>query len=334
MARRGAKRRWRWIAPIPLALLSVVFLVDGSAQAQSPYWPNGECVQVGAFFSDSSTLAGTEAQLGVRFDEVLKFQPVQDLDLSKLTPFMDAGVRVILNIEFEDDHPNLRDIVAGKYDSYLTAFSHAVATDGRQLWIRPLHEGNGNWYPWGVYADPNATPALYIDAFQHVVNVLRAGGGRFKFEFDINQYDGLNKTTPLKDFYPGDSYVDMNVITTYNRDGTDKYHTTWETFRGNFTDAYTQVKDMSSRPIGIAEMSSTSYGGDKAQWITDAFAAIASTDFKRVVEVTWFDENKTVDGVLWDWALNTPAEIAAFQAGVAQLRSQAVCANRLVMSSS
>ena len=102
----------------------------------------------------------------------------------------------------------------------------------------------------------------------------------------------------LKDFYPGDSYVDMNVITTYNRDGTDKYHTSWETFRGNFTDAYTQVKDMSSRPIGIAEMSSTSYGGDKAQWITDAFAAIASTDFKRVVEVTWFDENKTVDGVL------------------------------------
>lgn len=334
MAQRGAKRRRRWLASIPLALLSVVFLIDSPAQAQSPYWPNGACVQVGAFFSDSATLAGTEAQVGVNFDQVLKFQPVEDLDLSKLTPFLDAGVRVILNIEFEADHPDLRDIIAGDYDGYLTAFSHAVAADGRQLWIRPLHEGNGNWYPWGVFADPTATPSLYIAAFQHVVDVLRAGGGNFKFEFDINQYDGLNKTTPFKDFYPGDSYVDMNVITTYNRDGTDQYHTTWETFRDNFTNAYTQVKNMSSRPIGIAEMSSTSYGGDKVQWITDAFAAIASSDFKRVVEVTWFDENKTVNGVVWDWALNTPQEIAAFQAGVAELRTPAVCANRLIMSQS
>ena len=109
MARRGAKRRWRWIAPMPPRAVAVVCSAGRRRPGPSPYWPNGECVRSEPS-SRSSTLAVYEAQLGVRFDEVLgNSKPVQDLALSKLTPFLDTGVRVIFNIEFEDDHPNLRE---------------------------------------------------------------------------------------------------------------------------------------------------------------------------------------------------------------------------------
>ena len=183
----------------------------------------------------------------------------------------------------------------------------------------------------GNYADPTATPALYIDAFQHVVNVLRAEVGSSKFEFDINQYDGLNKTTPLKDFYPGDSYVDMNVITTYNRDGIGQ-------IRHDLGDLPRQLYGFLHpgqghvvAPIGIAEMSehlleaarrsgSPMRCGDRQHRL----------QARRRGDLSTRTRPSTAS---YGIGAEHPAEIAAFQAGVAQLRSEAVARTALSMSS-
>src|SRR5712691_12745635 len=53
---------------------------------------------------------------------------------------------------------SLADINAGTYDSAMVAFRDAMrswigspsrsAMPNHKVWIRPLHEFNGNWYPW------------------------------------------------------------------------------------------------------------------------------------------------------------------------------------------
>jgi hypothetical protein len=107
----------------------------------------------------------------------------------------------------------------------------------------------------------------------------------------------------------------MAVITTYNRAYTDEWHQYWRTFAEEFDNAYDQVTSLTEKPIGIAEVSSTSYGGDKPQWIIDAFNSIAY-DYPRVQQVSWFLTNKLVSGVLWDWDLNTQQEKDAFVQGM------------------
>ena len=71
---------------------------------------------------------------------------------------------------------NLQDIVSGKCDAYLTAWGQASATWGHPYFVRLMWEFTGSWcasngiYPWSN----GNTPALFVQAWQHVVNTVRA----------------------------------------------------------------------------------------------------------------------------------------------------------------
>lgn len=310
-----------------IAFFALLIAFVAPAHAQDRAWPNNNCIGVGIY--TSADMVRKQTELNTRFNHVLRFQPVQKLDHAALVKHLNAGYGVVLNIEFKENYANLKDIIAGKYDAQLRAFGEAARRDGRTIWIRPLHEGNGDWYNWGVFFNPTVTTGNYRVAFQKVVNVLRSTEGKFKFQFNLNRKNGKNKTTPLKEFYPGDSYVDMILLTNYNRAYTSPDHQFWKRFRDDFDSAYQQVTTMSRRPIGIAEMSSTSYGGDKPAWIRDTFKDIAER-YPRILEVTWFAYNRPVGNMIWDWDFNTPQEKAAFAEGVARLRTPATCNNRRV----
>ena|GEM_PF-1809456 len=261
-----------------------------------------------------------EVATGVNFDHVLLFQTVQHLDFSKIKPYLDDNKQVILNIEFVDDHANLAEVAGGDYDKYLKPFANTLKKDGRTIWIRPLHEFNGDWYNWGVYYQGNNIQD-FIPAYRHVVSVFRNGGVHAKFQLNYNRYNGgyPASTTPFQDFYPGDAWVDMVVITNYNRAYTDSGHQYWHSFADDFKPAYDQVVKLTKKPIGVAEMSTTSYGGNKPQWILDAFRALRD-QFPQVQQITWFAYNRPVNASLWDWDLNSPADNQAFRDGVALWR--------------
>ncbi|CAM9564558.1 unnamed protein product [Chrysoparadoxa australica] len=65
----------------------------------------------------------------------------------------------------------------------------------------------------------------------------------------------------------------MVTISCYNRSGADIWWERWVPWEELFRPAYDQIRSFTQRPIGVAEMSSTSWGGkgDKAAWITEAF---------------------------------------------------------------
>ena len=67
-----------------------------------------------------------------------------------------------------------QDIVDGKTDEYIREYAKGVKSYGDELWLRPLHEANGDWYDWGVgKKGAGNTDANVAEAFRHIVNIFR-----------------------------------------------------------------------------------------------------------------------------------------------------------------
>jgi beta-mannanase len=148
------------------------------------------------------------------------------------------------------------------------------------------------------------------------VTLLREEGAPFLFQQNFNRinFDFETTSTPLRELYAGDDYVDMIVITNYNRAFTTRSHNEFQSFRDGFDVSYSQAREMSSRPIGVAEMSSVSTGGDKPQWINNAFNDLVNR--YEIAQITWFLYNRPVDGAVWDWDINSNEELREFKRGV------------------
>ncbi len=274
-------------------------------------------------YPGQSSLSDIENLVDKRFNHVLVFEEVKDLQYYKVQKYLDHGYDVILCITFTADHANLKEIRDGKYDKYLRTLADKIVKDGRIVWLRPLHEFNGNWDNWDVLF-PGNKKEDFIPAWKRVVSIFREKKAPVKFQLNYNRINGLNSslgqtdTMPFSELYPGDDWVDMVVVSCYNRSGSDIYHTTWMTFEEQFNDPYKQVIALTKKPIGVAEIGSTSYGGDKPQWIIDAFTSF-KTKFGRVQMITWFLYNRKFGDKILDWALNTPADVQAFKTGMSIL---------------
>ena len=62
-------------------------------------------------------------------------------------------------------------IAAGKFDRYLHRYARQVKAYGGPLILRPFHEMDGFWYPWGGTANGN-TPLDFVRAWRHVHRIF------------------------------------------------------------------------------------------------------------------------------------------------------------------
>ena len=207
---------------------------------------------------------------------------------------------------------NLDEIIAGDADAYLRSFARGVKTWGKEIWLRPFHEANGDWYDWGIgKAGAGNTNAKCIEAWKHVVQIFRdLSVPNVKWVWTTNATNSGSGTS-LMGHYPGDDWVDYNSIDGYNW-GTSQSWSSWQSFQEVFEPAYTKLATH-PKPIFIAEFSSTEHGGDKAAWIRDMFA-ILPVEFPRVMALMWFSQSKSAEA---DWAVNTsPEALAAWKEGI------------------
>ena len=98
-------------------------------------------------------------------------EPVTDV----VPALVDAGYEVALCLEWwaggssaRDGRYSLREIAAGRHDDDAVRWFRSLRGLPRPVHVRPLHEGNGDWYPWGVFNGVNAVHD-YVPAFRHVV---------------------------------------------------------------------------------------------------------------------------------------------------------------------
>ena len=210
----------------------------------------------------------------------------------------------------EDRRWSLRSIINGSHDGYIKRWLRDVAVWGQDLYVRPMYEMNGWWASWCAYANGN-TPAQFVAAWRHIVDLAReAGAMNIRWVWSPNvDNDGLG--TPFADVFPGDDYVDWVGLDGFNR-GTSWSSTRWQTMTEIFTASIEHVRELSARPLMIAETASSEVGGDKAAWIRTSLARVA-TDLPEVRAVIWFSKNETSLGI--DWRVNSSAaSLKAFRA--------------------
>ncbi len=281
--------------------------------------------RIGVFPGNRGDIEKYELDLGVKFQQRLLFQNIYSLNYNQVRYYLDQGYDVILNVEFWNGinyFPCLKDIVVGKFDSYLHSLRKIIQMDGRRVALRPLHEFNGNWYQWGVlYKEDSQTIEDFIKAWKKVSSIFRDTNVEFQLNYNIN--NGFRRNIPWEAFYPGDEYVDKIVITCYNRAGTTVHHKVWQEFEETFSLGYSNLLGFANKPIGVAEMSTTSnLKGNKPEWILNAFKALADK-FPKVNEITWFLLNKKVsDSEYRDWDLNSLEDVEAFKLGYKYLVSK------------
>ncbi|RCX15554.1 dockerin type I repeat protein [Anaerobacterium chartisolvens] len=216
-------------------------------------------------------------------------------------PYADAVYKnsSTLMITWEPWEYNTADIKDGRADAYITKMAQDIKSYGKEIWLRPLHEANGNWYPWAIgYPGKVNTNDTYKAAFKHIVTIFRNNGvSNVKWVYTVN-CSNVGDGTSYTGFYPGDDYVDYTSIDGYNWGTTQSWGSVWQTFDEIFSQPYNALKAI-DKPIMIAEWASTEIGGDKAKWISESFNTI-SASYSRIFAAVWFSENKETD-----WRINS-----------------------------
>jgi hypothetical protein len=241
--------------------------------------------------------------------------------------YLDKGVEVNMALilrEGDSQAGNLADILDGRFDEHLHRLADEVEADGRPITLRPLYEGNGDWFPWGAYTEPN-DPGDYILAWQHIAEIF--ADAPVSLDWNMNRRSaGDEKTDDFRDFYPGDDIVDVASISSYNRCGSNSSYTEWRAFSDDFGPAYREITSFvpADTLIAVAETSTTSLcDGDKAIWFSELFDNLI-LDYPRVSRVTFFFETvqpgEASNDVMINWAPETERQDDAFIAGMNRVR--------------
>jgi len=205
-----------------------------------------------------------------------------------------------------------RKIIAGEADPYIRHFAKGVKNYGKEIWLRPLHEANGDWYDWGIgkFSAGNTNEEV-AEAFRHIVDIFREESvENVKWVWSINS-SNVGANTTFTGTYPGDDYVDYISIDGYNW-GDIKCWSRWKSFSEVFKKSYNALAGI-NKPMFIAETSCTESGGNKAEWIADMFRVIPE-EFPRIFAVMWFSQTKSFEA---DWALDTSnAAVDAWKSGI------------------
>lgn len=265
---------------------------------------------------DMAPMALVESGTGAPSPVVHYFtNTVYGFDAALAGKVADHGSTPLITLEFWDPAKgvaqpelSLKAISGGALDTYLHTYARNAKTFGRAIWLRPFHEMNGDWYPWGGTVNSN-TPADFIATWRHVKDIFTAEGAtNVKFVWCPNTDSVPNTTTnAISAYWPGEGYVDYMALDGYNWGGS-----VWRSFNGVFAAGYKTVTALSGKPLFIAETACTD-AGDKAAWVTDMFKVIPQS-LPRIVGVTWFSADKE-----HDWRADSDtAVLDAFRLGLGE----------------
>jgi len=207
----------------------------------------------------------------------------------------------------------LERIARGDFDAYLARWADDLRALETLVYLRPMHEMNGNWYPWSPTVNGNSAQ-LFRAAWRRMHDIFEANGASnvrwvwSPLNIDVPGTPG----NTLEDLYPGEQYVDVLATGGYNWGSERPDFGGWQSFSTIFSGVYERLKRLGPQPIWITEVASDYRGGDKAAWVRDMFATAAGMD--RLKAIVWFNEEKERD---WR-AAPTPEVAAAFADGTAQ----------------
>ena len=208
-----------------------------------------------------------------------------------------------LLVDIDPTSTSCEAIVAGQQDAFLRAYAQSVKAFGHPVIISFGHEMNGNWYPWGW---THTSPAVFVAAWRHVVDVFRqAGADNVTWLWTVNAVNQVEG--PISEYWPGDNYVTWAAVDAY-------YYSPDDDFSGVFGASITAIRQITSKPILIGETAVGQVAGQAAK-IPGLFAGVASAGLLGFV---WFDQAQNDGTYHQDWRLeSSPYAMSTFRSAVA-----------------
>ncbi len=238
----------------------------------------------------------------------------EDFPLQYCNIVRSYGAIPMINLEFWLPTTGTLEKIANDFcKDEITSFALAAKNWGHRMFLRPMHEMNGNWYPWSGAANGGAAgTSEYIEAWKHIYNIFsNTGAKNVTFVWSPN-----NKNIPpdswnqMQNYYPGDEYVDWMGVDGYSLCGYNP-ESSYETFSQVFSSAYASLEAISTTEPKMISEFSCAEGPDKPAWISDAFWQIKTnyTNFKVYV---WFNKLKEQD-----WRVNSSTSaLTSFKSAV------------------
>jgi beta-mannanase len=178
-------------------------------------------------------------------------------------------------------------LAAGKHDEYIKQWALSARNYGHPLMVRLMHEMIAAPYPWSKSQNRNDSPARYVAAFRHIVDIFKRNDvSNVQFVWCI----GVGNAKVAKDYYPGDDYVDWVSLDGYNTVRNE--NVPWRSFQQIFGNSYKVLTSFSARPVMIAEVSTVQDLTDperSGKWFEEAILQTIPREMPRIKAVVFFN---------------------------------------------
>lgn len=259
-----------------------------------------------SFPKDGEPLLGLEARLHYTFRFVVHYSSLQSPLPAEILVRAAAQGRIAeetlqtLSLDNGPARATTYDILDGRYDDFLRSYARSIADFGGPVLFRLDNETNGEWCGYCAYLS-SKDPSLYVALWRHVFDLFREeGADNALWVWNPNDlsFPDFQWNQALL-YYPGDEYVDIVGLTGYNT-GTYYAGERWREFQEIYDPLYAEyTQAFPDKPLMITEFASNSVGGDKVEWMRQAFAHLS--DYPRIKVAIWWS------GV--DWEGPNPARI-------------------------
>jgi hypothetical protein len=206
----------------------------------------------------------------------------------------------------------LREIINGRYDSYIRQWATDAKNWGHPFFLRYGHEMNGPLYPWSEDANGNAR-GDFVKAWRRIHDIFIEVGARNATWVWCPNVDFPNSPWPtVQSLYPGDTYVDWTCMDGYNwGEGSGNG---WQTFEQVYSHTYNNIlRAAPNKPLMVGEVGSST-NGDKPGWIRDAIGTAIPQKFAALKAFVWY--NWQFDGQ--DWRIESSSQsLGAFKEKIA-----------------
>jgi hypothetical protein len=235
-------------------------------------------------------------------------------------------IRLMLRSDLDQLHAekefSLTNICAGRFDDDLKRWADSARDFRHPILIEWGTEPNGEWFAWnGRWNGRVAGPALYVRAYRHIVNVMRAAGAdNLQWVWHVNWDDDPEKHwNRLENYFPGAEYCAWLAVSAYGP-LTPRTRDDPEEFRHELDQVYPRLTKLApGKPIIVAE-----FGCDihhrkvrAASWARAALEDLFSGRWPGVIGFCWWNESWENDDLAAHNSdlniLHDPALIAAFR---------------------
>lgn len=216
-------------------------------------------------------------------------------------PYVRLMLRSNLNQGEAEREFSLAKICAGHFDEDLKHWASAARAFGYPILIEWGTEPNGDWFAWnGKWNGRSTGPALYIRAYQHIVDLMKAAGANnLQWIWHVNWDDSPETDwNRLENYFPGAGYCAWLAISAYGPLTPRTVEV--ESFRDEIDHVYPRLKKLApNKPIIIAEFGCDIHhpGVKAATWARAALKDLFSGRWPSLIGFCWWNESWENDDI-------------------------------------